>query len=279
MLYYIEADALGTPRVVIDPDRNVAVWRWDLAGEAFGDSIPVEDADGDGVAFVFDMRFPGQRFDSATGFNDNYFRDYDPSTGRYAQSDPIGLAGGVSTYAYVGGDPFGSYDPLGLQSRDEPGRRRPTIPAPWYLTIDTSVGRDVGRLLDRVFEKDDLREKTYQTYTRYNPFTGKCYSGRTSGYGTPEQNVRIRGLKQVHLTADGFNMPILDKSSENYDAIRGREQQLIEINGGAQSVGGTSRNLINGISMYNIYRGKFLDAATVEFGVPVKKDMLKCQCM
>jgi len=80
-LHYVEPDALGSPRVVIDPVRDVTVWRWDLAGEAFGDKAPVQDPDGDGIAFVFDMRFPGQRYDSATGMNYNYFRDYDPATG------------------------------------------------------------------------------------------------------------------------------------------------------------------------------------------------------
>lgn len=44
----------------------------------------------------------------------NYFRDYDPSIGRYVQSDPIGLKGGLSTYSYVGGDPLGYADPFGL---------------------------------------------------------------------------------------------------------------------------------------------------------------------
>ncbi len=113
-LYYIEADALGTPRVVIDPVRNVAVWNWNLADEAFGDSAPNQDVDGDGTAFVFDMRFPGQRYDSATGLNYNYFRDYDPGTGRYAQSDPIGLDGGMSTYGYANGSPLVYSDPEGM---------------------------------------------------------------------------------------------------------------------------------------------------------------------
>jgi RHS repeat-associated protein len=113
-LYYIQADALGTPRVVIDPVRNVAVWRWDLAGEAFGDSAPEEDVDADGIAFVLDMRFPGQRYDAATGMNYNYFRDYDPGTGRYVQSDPIGLLGGPNTYAYANVDPLVFFDFFGL---------------------------------------------------------------------------------------------------------------------------------------------------------------------
>lgn len=113
-LYYIEADHLGTPRVVLDPQRDKTVWRWDLTGEAFGNTAPQQDPDGDGTAFVFDMRFPGQRYEAAMGMNYNYFRDYEAATGRYAQSDPIGLIGGVNTYAYVQANPFGYTDPLGL---------------------------------------------------------------------------------------------------------------------------------------------------------------------
>ncbi|WP_434058078.1 RHS repeat domain-containing protein [Acinetobacter thutiue] len=44
----------------------------------------------------------------------NYFRDYDPVTGRYVESDPIGLDGGLNTYGYVGGSPLLNYDSLGL---------------------------------------------------------------------------------------------------------------------------------------------------------------------
>jgi len=111
----VEADALGTPRVVIDPTRDVAVWRWDLTSEAFGESEPEQDPDGDDTLFVLDMRYPGQQYDSASGFNYNYFRDYDPATGRYTQSDPVGLLGGISTYGYVGANPLRYVDPSGLE--------------------------------------------------------------------------------------------------------------------------------------------------------------------
>lgn len=81
---------------------------------AFGDTPPNQDPDGDGAAFVFDLRYPGQRYDSATGLNYNYFRDYDPSTGRYVESDPIGLKGGISTFSYVLNNPLIWTDPKGL---------------------------------------------------------------------------------------------------------------------------------------------------------------------
>ncbi|WP_185815608.1 RHS repeat-associated core domain-containing protein [Xanthomonas sp. SS] len=113
-LRYVQPDHLGTPRAVIDPVRDVAIWKWDLKGEAFGNTPPDQDPDKDGTAFVFDMRFPGQRYDAATGFNQNYFRDYDPGTGRYGQSDPIGLEGGFSTYSYVEAAPFRYSDIFGL---------------------------------------------------------------------------------------------------------------------------------------------------------------------
>ncbi|MBZ0091381.1 MAG: hypothetical protein K8F27_04055, partial [Sulfuricellaceae bacterium] len=113
-VFYIYPDQLGTPRVVTDASNKV-IWKYDPLGEPFGTSAPDEDPDGDGLRFTLNLRFPGQYFDRETGLSYNYFRDYDPATGRYVQSDLVGLVGGINTYTYVRDNPVGKTDPLGLK--------------------------------------------------------------------------------------------------------------------------------------------------------------------
>jgi RHS repeat-associated protein len=74
------------------------------------------DPDGDGVQFVYNLRFPGQYYDGETGLHYNYFRDYNPGTGRYIESDPIGLKGGLNTYVYTLNNPLDQIDRFGLES-------------------------------------------------------------------------------------------------------------------------------------------------------------------
>jgi RHS repeat-associated protein len=112
-LFYVHSDHLNTPRRVSRPSDNVVLWRWD--SDPFGTTAANEDPDADANLFTFQLRFPGQYFDVETGLHYNYFRDYDPQTGRYPQSDPIGLQGGLNTYAYVLNNPVKYVDANGLE--------------------------------------------------------------------------------------------------------------------------------------------------------------------
>src|ERR1700733_3906246 len=101
---YVTTDQLNTPRVITDSSQTV-IWSWD--SDPFGNGQPTG-------SITYNLRFPGQYYDAETGHNYNYFRNYDPATGRYIESDPIGLRGGINTYAYVNGNPLKKIDPWGL---------------------------------------------------------------------------------------------------------------------------------------------------------------------
>jgi RHS repeat-associated protein len=120
-LYFTHADRLARPEVVTDTNGQ---HRWISANYAY-DRAVLGSTIGD-----YNLGFPGQYYDAETGLWYNGFRDYDGRTGTYLQSDPIGLAGGLNTYAYVGGNPVGYVDPLGLWEL-------PMIPQP---VVDVAAG-------------------------------------------------------------------------------------------------------------------------------------------
>jgi len=109
-MFFIHSDHLNTPRVITN-STGQAVWRLDQ-GEPFGNSLPDENPSGLGN-FTCNLRLPGQYFDKESNTHYNMARDYDPAIGRYIQSDPIGLAGGINTYAYVDSNPLSRADPTG----------------------------------------------------------------------------------------------------------------------------------------------------------------------
>lgn len=108
--YYVHADHLNAPRILLSPE-NQEVWRWD--GDSFGVGLPTSSGKGK-QKITYNLRLPGQYYDNETGLHYNLFRDYEPRTGRYVQSDPIGLLGGLNTFAYVNGNPLIYTDPDGL---------------------------------------------------------------------------------------------------------------------------------------------------------------------
>jgi RHS repeat-associated protein len=113
-VYYVHTDHLNSPRKVAQPATHTLAWRWD--SDPFGTAPPNQNPGGLGT-FVYNLRFPGQYAQAETGLNQNTYRDYDPGIGKYVESDPIGLRGGINTYAYGADDPINSFDADGLDRR------------------------------------------------------------------------------------------------------------------------------------------------------------------
>lgn len=105
---YVSTDQLNTPRTVTDGSKAI-IWVW--SSDPFGNGNPMG-------SFAYNLRLPGQYYDAETGHNYNYYRDYDATTGRYIESDLIGLLAGPNTYAYTRGNPIRSQDMFGLNSTD-----------------------------------------------------------------------------------------------------------------------------------------------------------------
>lgn len=110
-IFFIHNDHLGTPRAMTNKAGNV-VWRatYDPFGKATITKTPFPATPNPPD---LNLRFPGQYYDAETGLHYNYYRDYDPSTGRYLQPDPIGLAGGPNPYTYANNNPLRFIDPTG----------------------------------------------------------------------------------------------------------------------------------------------------------------------
>jgi RHS repeat-associated protein len=204
LTYYIHTDHLNTPRVIVNQNNQLR-WYWypDLA-EAFGANLPNENPASLGT-FQYNLRFPGQLFDPSSGLSYNYYRDYNPRTGRYLQSDPIGLAGGINTYAYVGGNPLRYVDPKGLD----------VFAVQVGIAIPFTGGFDVGFLYDTNasnFGGVPLPDvgifttinKNYGGFGRFKTTVGisQTLGGRCNFDGTDSQlNV---GLGAIGVNASGF---------------------------------------------------------------------------
>jgi RHS repeat-associated protein len=113
-IFYVHTDHLNSPRKVSRPSDNKLEWRWDA--DPFGTTAANQNPAGLGT-FAYGLRFPGQYYMAETGLNQNYFRDYDPLTGKYIESDPIGLKAGVNTYTYGLDNPVMNIDNTGLNTK------------------------------------------------------------------------------------------------------------------------------------------------------------------
>ncbi len=132
--FYVHTDYLNTPRQINNASQD-PVWAWEPV--AFGANAPNTDPTNSGTNFSYILRFPGQFADQEPGLRYNYARDYDPNIGRYVESDPIGVSGGINTYAYTKGNPISRIDQFGLSSLIY-------NPSTGTLTIVNGAGQIVG---------------------------------------------------------------------------------------------------------------------------------------
>jgi len=133
--YFFHNDHLGTPQAVTDTNQQV-VWQGEYS--PFGEVTETVNL------IEQNLRFPGQYYDQETELHYNYFRNYDSSIGRYVESDPIGLGGGVNTYSYVENSPFSWTDPLGLNKYSGQLPPDPIPNGPWELKPDGKPGEFQG---------------------------------------------------------------------------------------------------------------------------------------
>ena len=148
---YIYADHLNTARVIVRPADLAILWTWG-SNEPFGQSQATNPNSQTLGAFTYNPRFPGQVADAESGWFYNWHRDYNPSLGRYVQSDPIGLAGGtMTTYGYGGGNALSNVDPQGLQVVQS----IPLVPVVIIGCALTQVCRDAAKdLLQKINHPD-----------------------------------------------------------------------------------------------------------------------------
>jgi RHS repeat-associated protein len=196
-LVFLHPDHLNTPRLATNSAQTL-VWSWN--SDAYGVGAPNEDVDGDGKAMTVALRFPGQVYDATSQLSYNYYRDYNAETGRYVQSDPIGLRGGINTYNYVLGNPIKYSDIKGLATtvfitkdfgigshaavytdRGDAGGPALYDPAGSYMTNERGTG-------DLFFENQADR----QNYTAYQLSTGSSLETYTINTTAAEEKSIIQ---------------------------------------------------------------------------------------
>ena len=101
-------DHLGTPQMAVNDAGNIT---WKAVSESFGKTLPDTQNQ-----ITMNLRFPGQYFDEETSSHYNYFRDYNSTTGRYLQKDPIGLYAGINWFGYSFMNVLNKIDIYGMES-------------------------------------------------------------------------------------------------------------------------------------------------------------------
>ncbi len=217
VLSHVHTDHLGSPQKITNASGAIV---WDAALTPFGVVASLTGS------LTQNRRFPGQYFDIEAGFHQNWHRDYDPLTGRYVQSDPIGLAGGINTFAYVGGNPLSFVDPTGEAAVELVGgwiAADVAIPEPSDALWPKWVGYGVGfagavafdyLLYNAIFGDEDADGKEADRSIPYpakrrgqwtctcradanQNIIGNCASFAFGTYSDPSRSVAAREAKRI----------------------------------------------------------------------------------
>jgi len=192
--------------------QGQSVWRWDSA--PFGDTEANEQPTGGIASLPLNLRFPGQQHDRETGTHYNYFRDYEAASGRYVQSDPIGLAGGVNSYKYVYARPLLGRDPLGLALTITSIRtggvvhNDPNYPSPAKPGSSSNCKGRLGEAEMLAFVNTGglpgVQQATRNTANNVAPPPGMSGNARTDGLATDSRRKKKYGLESKCGPCAGF---------------------------------------------------------------------------
>ncbi len=187
--YAIHTNHLGAPEIVTNKRGEII---WQASYSPYGEATIHKEK------IVLNIRLPGQYFDRETGHHYNIFRNYNPATGRYLTSDPLGIAAGFNTYVYVKNDPLNRIDPLGLY--DEYVHYYMT----YFLAVTAGLSEDEAEIVARATQYVDDNPIT-------NPIPSKREAlealarptlvGRISGIGQ-EVKETYDALRNYHFTLD-----------------------------------------------------------------------------
>ncbi|MHB1056516.1 MAG: RHS repeat-associated core domain-containing protein [Rhodanobacter sp.] len=199
-LYAIHNDQVGRPEAVTNASKAI-VWR--AQNFAFNQKVVTS-------GITFNLGFPGQYYDAETAAWNNGFRDYKSELGRYLESDPIGLDGGINTYVYVNGNPIDSQDALGLCDCDK--SKVPQAPPGVDLSKNVGLAENLGVLADAAGPAgESLRYSTFyklvknkgpwdykQQGSQYQDFENFNYGATGAAAGIPGVTLlRAAGAAQV----------------------------------------------------------------------------------
>ena len=244
-LAYFHNDQIGIPREMTDIHGNL-LWYGEYTawGRLKKDERIYKDAHQP-------FRLQNQYFDEETGLHYNFFRYYEPDTGRFINQDPIGLFGGDNLYSF-GNQVLDFIDPLGLKIyghrkngtfRKKPGPKSKKKSAGKGECIQNKKDGDAREALhkedldaqygaDRILSQKHLRNKKGEIVS--DPLTGESRkldfvikgAGKNGGGHAQEvtsktaskssqlaKEERIRGVGGVYVR-DGKSLVHVDGISE-----------------------------------------------------------------